>query len=338
MGNKKNIDQARQKPSLSRKTFLKHSAVALLGLSTISIKGLGYSKKQAGRIGQGVPDNGERLRTIEYNVFNGCIGYKGINGHDLPEGENSNLVKTARDMGQISKRIMMQLALYDPNIITFCEGPGEEVLAEMAGMLKMNYAFFPGGKDGKGHFPGGILTHYEIIGYENRPFVNKSNHNPQELFTRHWGKAKLRLPNGEGLTVHSAHLWPFNKVDNDRKIRLEEIGEMLSSIHDDLDHDTKSVLLQGDLNHEPGTPEYAKLKEGGLIDMFTAVGRGDGYTHSSIKPVKRIDFIYGIGAIAKQMKACYPLFEGDFRMNIDDPKGFSLSDHIPVLGDFAMSQ
>jgi hypothetical protein len=31
-----------------------------------------------------------------------------------------------------------------------------------------------------------------------------------------------------------------------------------------------------------------------------------------------------------------PLFEGSFRMNNEDPKGFALSDHIPVLADFEL--
>lgn len=311
---------------------MKHSSLSLLGLSLLPFgaSSLDFTKDAAVDIEKNEHGNDEkRMRSIAYNIFNGCIGYKGINGKALPP-ENSDLVKTARDMGQISQRIMLELALYKPNIINFSEGPSEEVVAKMAKMLDLNYAYFPGG------FPGAILTTYEIISSENRPFQNKSNNNPKELFTRHWGKAKLRLPNGKPIVVHSAHLWPFKKEENDTQIRLKEIKELVASIKYDLTNNSDSVLLQGDLNHTPDTQEYKNLNNAGLIDTFTAAGSGDGYTTNSIKPSKRIDFIYAIGALSKQIKECMPLFQGNFRMNNEDPKGFALSDHIPVLADFEL--
>lgn len=311
---------------------MKHSSLSLLGLSLLPFgaSSLDFTKDAAVDIEKNEHGNDEkRMRSIAYNIFNGCIGYKGINGKALPP-ENSDLVKTARDMGQVSQRIMLELALYKPNIINFSEGPSEEVVAKMAKMLDLNYAYFPGG------FPGAILTTYEIISSENRPFQNKSNNNPKELFTRHWGKAKLRLPNGKPIVVHSAHLWPFKKEKNDTQIRLKEIKELVASIKYDLANNSDSVLLQGDLNHTPDTQEYKNLNNAGLIDTFTAAGSGDGYTTNSIKPSKRIDFIYAIGALSKQIKECMPLFQGNFRMNNEDPKGFALSDHIPVLADFEL--
>jgi endonuclease/exonuclease/phosphatase family metal-dependent hydrolase len=332
MSYNKNSVQTKSDISVTRKTFLKHSSLSLLGLSLLPFgaSSLDFTKDAAVDIEKNEHGNDEkRMRSIAYNIFNGCIGYKGINGKALPP-ENSDLVKTARDMGQISQRIMLELALYKPNIINFSEGPSEEVVAKMAKMLDLNYAYFPGG------FPGAILTTYEIISSENRPFQNKSNNNPKELFTRHWGKAKLRLPNGKPIVVHSAHLWPFKKEENDTQIRLKEIKELVASIKYDLTNNSDSVLLQGDLNHTPDTQEYKNLNNAGLIDTFTAAGSGDGYTTNSIKPSKRIDFIYAIGALSKQIKECMPLFQGNFRMNNEDPKGFALSDHIPVLADFEL--
>lgn len=47
---------------------------------------------------------------------------------------------------------MLELELYQPNIINFAEGPNEKVVSEMAKLLNYNYAFFPGGQDGKGDF------------------------------------------------------------------------------------------------------------------------------------------------------------------------------------------
>ncbi len=318
---------------VTRKTFLKQSSLSLLGLSllpfNVSLSPVGDS--QSGWPGaHSAGENEKRLRSITYNVFNGCIGYKGINGSELPSGENSGLVRAARDMGQISQRMMLELALYQPDIINFCEGPDEEVVAQMAKMLDLNYTYFPGG------FPGAVLTRYEIISAENRPFLNKEHNNPAALFTRHWGKAKLRLPDGKVITVHSAHLWPFRKEENDTRLRLAEIKEMTASIQYDLANGSDSVLLQGDLNHTPDMPEYDSLQQAGLVDTFIKNVSGNGYTFDSIRPTRRIDYIYAAGSLSKKIKQHMSLFEGSFRLNNEDPKGFALSDHLPVLVDFVL--
>lgn len=320
------------KSSITRKAFLKQSGISLLGLSLIPSLGLGFTEKEHQLIKKDHSDN--TLWTIQYNVFNGCIGYKDINGRELPDDEKYDLVRAARNMGQIPRRIVLQLALYKPDIITFSEAPDEKTIAEMAGWLNMSYAYFPGAKDGKGHYPGSILTNYEIVSSENRPFVDKVN-NAEKLFTRHWGKAKLRLTNGEMMTVHTTHLWPFTK-NGGQAIRLEEISQLLKSIHYDIDHDTKSVLLQGDLNSQPDTPEHTKLTSGGLVDTFEKVGIGNGYTATSKDPHARIDYIYAIGPISENIAKSRSLYEGDFRLNNADPKGFALSDHIPVLSGFKL--
>ncbi len=333
MSRNKNTVQTKSDIPVTRKTFLKQSSLSLLGLSVLpfgasspapAMQQVGYVKKVNDHIDE------KMMRSIAYNIFNGCIGYKGINGRQLPPGEESVLVKAARDMEQIPQRIMLELALYKPNIINFSEGPKEDVVARMAKMLDLNYAYFPGG------FPGAVLTTYEIMSFENRPFQNKSKNDPKELFTRHWGKAKLRLPDGKIITIHSAHLWPFKKEENDTRIRLAEIKELVASVKYDLANNSDTVLLQGDLNHTPDTEEYKSLNSAGLVDAFTAAGHGEGYTSNSIKPSKRIDFIYAIGALSGHIKDCRPLFEGSFRMNNEDPNGFALSDHLPVLADFEL--
>ena len=323
----------------TRKSFLKQSALSVLGLSLLPAANALYASEP---LQKKVPANPFRrgdtktLRTISYNVFNGCIGYKGINGRDLPPGAQSDRVKAAREMGQIPIRIAQELALYQPDIINFSEGPDEKTIAAMADILGMNYAFFPGAKNGTGHFPGAILTPFEIVSSQTRPFA-ANNGDLEELFTRHWGKATLRLPNGKPIVVHSAHLWPFAKEENDTRIRLDEIAALQAAIAQDLAGDADSVLLQGDLNHAPDTQEYKQLNNGSLVDVFLAGGEGgEGYTTNAIKLTKRIDYIYCAGALTKQIKAFRVLFEGGFRMNNDDPNGFALSDHLPILADFTL--
>ncbi|MGV3762475.1 endonuclease/exonuclease/phosphatase family protein [Parapedobacter sp.] len=320
----------------TRKTFLKQSALSLLGLSLLSSTKAAFAEQaRHGALAKNPFGTDTKIiRSISYNVFNGCIGYKGINGRGLPPGDQSTLIKAARDLDQVPMRIMHELALYRPDIINFSEGPDEETVAEMAKILGMAYAFFPGGKNGSGNYPGAILTNFEILSSETRPFADK-RHDLEELFTRHWGKAKLRLPNGKSIVVHSAHLWPFAKEENDTRIRLDEIAAMLAAVAHDAG-DVDSILLQGDLNHRPDTEEYRRLNSGSLVDAFTAAGQGDGFTANAIKPAKRIDYIYCAGRLAHQIIACRPLYEGSFRMNNDDPNGFALSDHLPVLADFGL--
>lgn len=324
--------KGKAKTSITRKSFLKQSGISLLGLSLIPSLGLGFTKNEHQLIKKDHGDN--TLRTIQYNVFNGCIGYKDINGRELPDDEKYDLVRAARNLGQVPRRIVLQLALYKPDIITFSEAPDEKTIVKMAKWLNMNYAYFPGAKDGKGHYPGTILTNYEIVSSENRPFVNKDD-NAEELFTRHWGKAKLRLTNGEMITVHTTHLWPFTK-NGGQEIRLEEISQIIDAIKNDLAHTVKSVLLQGDLNSTPDTPEHENLTSAGLIDTFAKVGTGQGYSVTSNDPHARIDYIYATGPIASKVTKSGSLYEGDFRLNNADPKGFALSDHIPVLSAFNM--
>ncbi len=320
--------------SINRKEFLKRSSLSVFGLGLISAGNPYYNfinlKNNSNQ------QEKKTLRTITYNVFNGCIGYVGINGKALTQNARSTLVSTARELGQIPQRIVLELALYKPDIINFTESPGEDVVAEMAKMLNFNYVFFPGGKDGKGGFPGSILTSLKIVSSQNRPFADSSN--PEELFTRHWGKALLRLPNNKTVSVHTAHLWPFKKEENDTRIRMNEIDALLASIKHDLDNNADSVLLQGDLNHSPDMPEYKHLNTGLLKDTFAEAGteNGFGYTYDSIHPAKRIDFIYAAGELSKGILNCETLNQGNFRMDINDPKGFVLSDHLPVMTDFQL--
>lgn len=321
---------------ITRKSFIRSTLFSLFSLNPFyHVVSKNKSKNDNDFKSIGMSKNNDWLRVITYNIFNGGIGYKGINGFELPEGENSWLVKKARDKGQITKRIMLELSLYEPDVINFTESAKEFIVANMARSINYNYVHFPGGKDGMGNYPGSILTSYEIVHSENRPFVNKDSNNPEELFTRHWGKAIIRLPNGRLLSIHSAHLWPFKREQKDTDIRLSEIGELLKSIEYDLKHVTDSVLLQGDLNQVPNTPEYKKYMDAGLFDTYEiSSDEINSNTINSINPQRRIDYILAKGEIENKVKSHRVLFEGNFRTNNDDPSTYALSDHLPVMVDF----
>jgi endonuclease/exonuclease/phosphatase family metal-dependent hydrolase len=251
------------------------------------------------------------LRVIAYNIYAG----KGWPA-DRP------LTKHAARAGQMARRLAMELALYNPDIVNFSESPSEAMAQEIAGYLGMHHVRFPSG----GNWPGTLLSKFEILNPENVPLGFER---PQALFTRHWGRGTISLPDGESVIVHSAHLFP----GPDPTTRLKEIRAMLDAMKNDL-ASGKSMLLMGDLNHQPDAEEYKLLIDAGWIDSFSRAGQGDRLTFKSDRPEKRIDYILAAGPIANRISESRPLFEGAFRLNVADDNAFALSDHVPQLAVF----
>ena len=251
------------------------------------------------------------VRVIAYNIY-GLTGWPRDRIH----------AKQAAAKGQMAKRLAMELALHEPDIINFSESPSEKLTKEVAELLEMNHVRFPSG----GNWPGTLLSKFEISESQNVPLKGGR---PKDLFTRHWGRATVKLPNGDPLIVHSAHLYPTA----DPAIRLKEIRAMIDSMKRDLD-DGNSMLLIGDLNHGPDSDEYKLWIDAGWVDTFAKVGKGDGLTINAEIPKWRIDYILAAGPISKQLTESKPLFEGAFRLNSKDNGSFALSDHLPQLAIF----
>ncbi|QDV56276.1 endonuclease/exonuclease/phosphatase family protein [Rosistilla oblonga] len=128
------------------------------------------------------------LRVIAYNIYK-CTGWP----------DQRQLAQQAVAKGQMAKRLAMELALHDPDIINFSESPSEKLTKEVAELLGMNHVRFPSG----GNWPGTLLSKFEITESQNAPMKGER---PKELFTRHWGRATVKLTSGDPLIVHSAHL------------------------------------------------------------------------------------------------------------------------------------
>ncbi|QDU74070.1 Endonuclease/Exonuclease/phosphatase family protein [Bremerella volcania] len=286
---------------LTRRDLLKHAAVGSFALAASHVQSVLAADEKS-----------QPLRVIAYNVYN-CTGWP----------KDRALANKATALGQMPDRFANELALYAPDIINFSESPSEEVAKEIAQGLGMNYVRFPSG----GNWPGTLLSRFEIVDPRNVPLVEGER--PQDLFTRHWGQATVKLPGGESLVVHSAHLHPSPEPDT----RLREIPLMLRSMQKDLDAG-RSMLLIGDLNHTPDTKEYKLWIEAGWTDTFTKAGQGNGLTIKADTPERRIDYVMAAGPIAKNIVESRPLFEGAFRTNPTDPESFALSDHLPQLAVF----
>lgn len=252
------------------------------------------------------------LRVISYNIYR-------LKGWP----SDRTRAKQAVAKGQMAKRLAMELALYEPDVINFSESPGEELTQEIAEILGMHHVRFPSA----GSWPGTLLSKFKILDSQNVPI---NDERPKELFTRHWGRATLDLPGDEKLIVHSAHLYP----GTDPKTRLKEIPVMIESMKPDIEAG-RSLLLIGDLNHTPDTKEYQLWLDAGWVDTLTEVGKGEGLTFKSDAPRKRIDYVLAAGPIAQRASKSRPLFEGDFRLNMNDETSFALSDHLPQLAVFS---
>ncbi|XZE56948.1 endonuclease/exonuclease/phosphatase family protein [Planctomycetaceae bacterium SH139] len=252
------------------------------------------------------------LRVIAYNIY-------GLSGWP----RQKKLAQKAVSESQMAKRLAMELALHEPDIINFSESPNEALTKQVAELLGMNHVRFPSG----GNWPGTLLSKFEIAESQNAP---TNGDHPKELFTRHWGRAIINLPNASPLIVHVAHLHPAADPTN----RLKEIRAMIESMKLDFDSGS-SMILMGDLNHGPETEEYQLWVDAGWVDTFAEKGKGVGATFRSDAPEWRIDYVMAAGPIAERIVESRALFEGAFRLNIADDKSFALSDHLPQLAVFA---
>ena len=286
----------------SRRQFLKTSAVAMAGLSISGIP-LAFSKSK----------KENQLRFITYNVYEATGWPREYSAH-------------VREAAQMPARIARELLLYNPDVVQFSEAPEESVVREIAALMNMSYCFLPSA----GNWPGSIMTKHKILSFKNLPLLRGLRE--EDLFTRHWGKANICLRSGEEIIVHSAHLYPQDRPENNA-IRAREITHMLKSMERDI-HDNKSIIIMADMNHRPDMAGYARWKDAGWTDTFSSGDEKEGYTFRADEPYQRIDYVLSHGPISDKAQIGRPLFEGVFRTNPDDPGSFALSDHLPYLAGF----
>jgi len=221
-------------------------------------------------------------------------------------------------------RLAMELALYEPDVVTFSEAPTESAVASVARQLDMRYVYFTGEP---GHdYAGALLTHCPIVESANCPL--RIGRRPDGLLTRHFGRALLDTPLGQ-VAVFSAHLFPRKA-----EIRLQEVDLIMEAMRADRESG-KAVLLQGDLNHLPTGPEYGKWRDAGLADAYAAKNTDEMGTVSSGRPARRIDYVWVNETLAARLVECRVLYEGAFRFNREDRAAFALREPLPLMATFA---
>ncbi len=101
--------------------------------------------------------------------------------------------------------------------------------------------------------------------------------------------------------------------------RPERIAQ-IAAVREVIGTAREPVVLVGDLNARPGTPEIDAVTED-LVDAWAEVGVGPGYTYSTEDPHARLDYVLHSTGVTARAAAV---------LRTDG------SDHLPVLADLAV--
>jgi endonuclease/exonuclease/phosphatase family metal-dependent hydrolase len=123
-------------------------------------------------------------------------------------------------------------------------------------------------------------------------------------------EAHIRV-RGFPVRVFNTHLQHNSQVE-----RLAQIA----AIRDVLAGTDESVVMLGDLNATPESPEIANLTED-LVDAWVTAGVGDGFTFDAATPHARIDYVMSSGDIVARTAAVVTT---------------DAADHLPVVVDLGL--
>lgn len=116
---------------------------------------------------------------------------------------------------------------------------------------------------------------------------------------------------GTPVRVFTTHLENSSQVE--RLAQVDTIRQVLAGVGE-------SVVLLGDLNATPASPEVAALTED-LADAWAAAGEGDGFTFDAATPHTRIDYVMSSPDVVARTAAVVAT---------------DASDHLPVVVDLAL--
>lgn len=218
--------------------------------------------------------------------------------YNIHHGYNKDEVEKLEEMGTFIKSSGADLVGLQ-EVDSMCNRSGnKDQMKRLAQITGMHYAFvrhFP--YDG-GAYGLGILSRYPISEIRNERIPSLGKHGSLALMS-----AKVSLPGDKKLAFATAHF------ALDQPTRLKQAEETVRLLKQDI-----PVILTGDLNAEPGTPEIIKLS-----DYFSATGRYDLLSFPERKPIKRIDYIFVSSTGLKEVR--------DIRTFND----IYHSDHLPLI-------
>jgi len=295
-------------------------------LATITFVALACLAPQSPERGAGKsPARPQPLRVITYNVH--------AWGPVASTAEGKQRIRQIQSRGQLLPRLALELQLHQPDVIALQEAHSEAKVKELAGLLEMDYAYFPGGWKGKGWregISGAILSSRKILARENRPSMDPLVAE-DKLFSRCFGRVVIEH-GGKEVAVYCAHMLP--SWENTTHIREAELQAITVASNKDLAAG-RSVLVMGDMNHDTEAPEYRLWQKAGLVDTARQLHRDKALlTCPSENAKERIDFVFVAGPLTQRLRAARALQDGAFMVREKLGSPFALSDHIPVFAEF----
>ncbi len=132
-----------------------------------------------------------------------------------------------------------------------------------------------------------ILSERPIREWDNTFLPKYEGHEQRGLL-----RARINV-RGVWVTVYNTHL-----QHNDANERLEQVA----AIEELMGEPDESVVLLGDLNAVPSSPEIRELVDD-LVDTWEAAGVGDGHTYPAEDPNARIDYVLTSGDVITRSAA-----------------------------------
>ena len=198
------------------------------------------------------------LKVISYNIHHGA---------------DNNEVNTLLEMGAYIKRSQADLVGLQ-EVDSMCNRSGNvdqmKVLAEITGM---HYTFLRHFAYDGGAYGLGVLSKYPISSQKNDKITSMKNGEKRSLGLL---SARISLPNMQQLDFATVH------YALDQSTRMIQVAETLDFLKNDV-----PVILTGDFNATPGTPEMDLLSQ-----QFKMADESLGNTFPTKNPVKKIDFIW----------------------------------------------
>jgi endonuclease/exonuclease/phosphatase family metal-dependent hydrolase len=123
-------------------------------------------------------------------------------------------------------------------------------------------------------------------------------------------EAQIRV-RGLPVRIYNTHLQHNSQVE--RLAQIAAIRDVLAGAHE-------SVVVLGDLNATPDSPEIANLTED-LVDAWVTAGVGDGFTYDTATPHARIDYVMTSDDVVARTAAVVTT---------------DAADHLPVVVDLGL--
>ncbi|MFT4512831.1 MAG: endonuclease/exonuclease/phosphatase family metal-dependent hydrolase [Planctomycetota bacterium] len=274
---------------------------------------------------QAPTERAQPLRVITYNVH--------AWGPVATTDAGKQRLRKIQARGQLLARLALELKLHEPDVIALQEAHSEAKVKQLAALMKMDYAYFPGGWKGKGWregISGAILSRPKIIARENRPSMDPKI--PEDkLFSRCFGRVVIEHDK-QRVAIYCAHMLP--SWQETTHIREAEIRAITVATNKDLQAG-RSVIVMGDMNHDTKAPEYRLWEKAQLVDTARQLHQDKALlTCPSEKPKERIDFVFVAGPLKARLRRAHALQEGAFMVHKTLGSSFALSDHIPVFAEF----